>query len=250
DGFSATAFWRKLYFALEGVGIITNQETHRELSFGTCHYRGDAVLPGPGIQVTPVEVLATDFGIQFTIDPRAHFDLSRPGRYTVAASIPVLTFSASSVITDCNIEFSGKSLVNIGAGAGTGRQSLEIVSNSLEFFIQTTDAAPPTTTLEGSPTPNAAGWNNQDVTLRFTAGDNPGGSGAKNIVVTLFGAQAGTQVLPGATGTVAVTAEGTTAVFFNAEDNAGNREAITSQTIRLDKTRPVVTPPAAISVPA
>src|SRR2546425_6922311 len=35
----------------------------------------------------------------------------------------------------------------------------------------------PYTTLFRS---NAAGWNNQDVTLTFTAADNPGGSGVKD----------------------------------------------------------------------
>jgi hypothetical protein len=250
DGFSATEFWRKLYFSLEGVGTFSIGELHQELKFGTCHYRGDAVLPGPGLQVVAVEVLPTGFAVQYTIDARTYFDLSRPGRYTVTARIPVLTFTASGIITDCNIEFSGRSLVNIGAGAGTGRQNFDLVSNSLEFVVQAGDTVPPTTTVTMSPAPNASGWNDRDVTLGVTAVDDPGGAGVRQITVTLFGAQAGTQVLPLAGGSVLVTSEGTTTAFFNAEDAAGNVEATRSQVIRIDKTPPAVTPPASITVAA
>ncbi len=72
----------------------------------------------------------------------------------------------------------------------------------------------------------------------------------KNITVTLVGAQAGTQTITGSSGSVGITVEGSTTVSFNAEDNASNKEAVKSLTVRLDKTSPVVTPPAAISVAA
>src|SRR5262245_63074771 len=44
-----------------------------------------------------------------------------------------------------------------------------------------TDTIPPTTTATVSPLPNAAGWNNSNVTVTLTAVDNPGGSGVKSI---------------------------------------------------------------------
>jgi len=253
DGFSATDFWRLIYFVLDGVGIITNPAaatSHHDAVYGTCHYRNSVLVPA--IQVVPVEVLAADFGLLFTFDDaRAHFDLTRAGRYTVTAKISFYAYAAGAIISDCNIEFSGKSLLSISSDAGTaGRQQFDIVSNSLEFFVQPSDTTPPTTTAAPSPAANASGWNNQDVTLALAATDNPGGSGVKDIVVTLFGAQAGTQTISGAGGSVGITAEGTTTVFFNAEDNAGNKEPIKSQTVRLDKTSPVVTPPASISVAA
>jgi len=252
EGFSASEFWRKVYFALEGVGTFGSGELHQELRYGTCHYRGDAVLPGSGLQVVSVEVMGTDFAVQYTIDPRVHFDLSRPGRYTVTAKIPILTFTADGVITDCNIEFNGASLVNIGAGANTGRQSFDLVSNSVDFVVQPSDTVPPTTVVTATPPPNAAGWNNQNVTLGFTATDNPGGSGVHAITVTPFGAQAGTgtQVFGPGGGALTITTEGVTTAFYSADDIAGNVEASRSQVVRLDRTPPVVTPPAALTVAA
>jgi hypothetical protein len=88
------------------------------------------------------------------------------------------------------------------------------------------------------------------VALAFTAADNAGGTGVKSITATLAGAQAGTQTIAGAGGSVGITVEGTTTVSFNAEDNAGNKEVVKSLVVRLDKTPPVVTPPASINVTA
>ena len=251
DGFSATDFWRRVTFQLEGVGIIGSADAAATIAFtpfGTCHYRNRVVVPA--LQVVPVEVLPADFALQFTFDDaRSHFDLTRPGHYTATAKISFFTYGAGAIITDCDIEFKGASLLSIGDSGTVGRQQFEIVSNGLEFFI-TGDTAPPTTTVLELPVPNGAGWNDQNVTLTFTAADEAGGSGVKNITATFFGAQAGTQTIVGPTGSVGVTAEGTTTVFFNAEDNAGNKETTLSQTVRIDKTPAVVSPPAAISVDA
>jgi hypothetical protein len=251
DGFSTTAFWRGISFQLDGVGIITNPEAaavHSFPPFGTCHYRDHVVVPS--LQVVPVEVLPSNFAREFAFDDaRIHFDLTRPGRYTATAKISLLTYDAGAVITNCDIEFNGKALLSVGDSGAVGRQQFDIVSNSLEFAIAG-DIVAPTTLVQQSPAPNGAGWNSQDVTLTFTAADNPGGSGVKNITVTLAGAQTGTQTLTGSSGSVGITTEGITTVSFNAEDNAGNKEAVKSLTVRLDKTLPVVTPPAAISVTA
>jgi hypothetical protein len=251
DGFSATDFWRKVAFQLEGVGIIASADAaaiHAFTPFGTCHYRNRALVPA--LQVVPVEVLPENFALQFTFDDaRSHFDLTRPGHYTVTARISFFTYGAGAIITDCDVEFKGASLLSIGDSGTVGRQQFDIVSNSLEFFI-TGDTVPPTTSVQQLPAPNGAGWNNQDVTLTFTAADNAGGSGVKNITVTLFGAQAGTQTIVGSTGSASVTAEGTTTVFLSAGDNAGNKETPKSQTVRIDKTPPLVTPPASINVVA
>ncbi len=253
DGFSATDFWRRLFFTLGGVGIITDAaagSVHGFLPFGTCHYRNFVVLPGAGIQVVPVEVLPRDFGVAFAFDDaRAHFDLTRAGHYTVTARISFFVYDTSAIIDDCNVEFNGQSLVSIGETGTVSRQQFEIVSNSLEFFVQPRDSAPPVTTAVPSPAPNAAGWNNLDVAVDLTAADEPGGSGVNNIAVTFFGAQADPpRTISGASASIPITAEGTTTVFYNARDNAGNEEAIKSATVRLDKTPPVVTPPASVKI--
>ncbi len=251
-GFSASDFWRQLIFQLDGVGFITNAATadkHALQSFGTCHYRRGVVVPA--IQVVPVEVLPADFALEFTFDDaRVHFDLTRSGRYLASATIPFLRYAAGAIIDDCDVEFGATSLLSIGADGAVGREQLSIASNALEFFIQPNDPVAPTTTVAVTPAANAAGWLNQDATATFTAVDDPAGSGVKAITVTLFGPQAGTQTLAGATGTAGITAEGLTTVFFGAEDNAGNREATQSQTVRIDKTAPVVSAPAGVTVMA
>src|SRR3989442_13468451 len=137
-----------------------------------------------------------------------------------------------------------------GSGNAEGRQQFAIAQNSLQFVIQPADSTAPTTTVTPSVAPNAAGWNNGDVTLAFSATDNAGGSGVKNIAVNLFGAQPGSQTITGASGSVAITTEGITTAFFNAEDNAGNKEPQQSLTVRIDKTPPVVSPPASVTVAA
>jgi hypothetical protein len=252
EGFSATDFWRPLYFALDDFGIITNAgaaPSHSFVQYGTCHYRNSVIVPS--VQVVPVEVLATDFGLQFTFeDARLHFDLSRAGRYTVTARLSFLAYGSGAVIDDCNIEFGRKSLLSIGDSQTAERQEFQVVSNALEFFIRPSDSVAPTTTANASPLPNAAGWNKDNVTVTLSAVDDAGGSGVKNIGVTLFGAQSGGQTINGASGFVGISAEGTTTVFFHAEDNAGNKEAVKSLAMRLDKTPPVVTAPAPIVVAA
>ena len=252
DGFSATDFWRNLVFQLDGVGFITNftaDTKHSFVPFGTCHYRNSVIVPA--IQVVPVEVLPGDFAVQFSFDNLgAHFDLSRGGLYTVNARISFYAYAPGAVINDCNVEFNGKSLLSIGASNDAGRQQFDIVSNSLQFTVQQPDNVAPTTVVPATPAANAAGWNNQNVTLSFAATDNAGGSGVKNITLNFFGAQPGTQVVPGASATTVISAEGITTAFYNAEDNAGNKEAVKSLTVRVDRTPPVVTAPASITVAA
>lgn len=252
DGFSATDFWRQLVFQLDGVGMITNftaATKHNFVPFGTCHYRNNVIVPA--IQVVPVEVLPGDFAVQFTFDNiGTHFDISRGGRYTVNARLSFYAYASGAVINDCNVEFNGKSLLSIGDSNTVGRQQFDIVSNSVQFTVQAADSVPPSTVVTTTPAANAAGWNTQDMTLAFSAADNAGGSGVKNITVNFFGAQAGNQIVPGASTTMVISTEGVTTVFYNAEDNAGNKEAVRSLTVRLDRTRPVVTAPASISVAA
>lgn len=88
------------------------------------------------------------------------------------------------------------------------------------------DRTPPSVTPIISPSPNAAGWNNTNVTITFTCNDT--GSG-----VALCPAP------------IQVNTEGANQVFsFTATDVAGNT-ATGSVTLSIDKTPPVITPTAA-----
>lgn len=103
------------------------------------------------------------------------------------------------------------------------------------------DTTPPTTTATLSPQPNAAGWNNSNVTVTLTSVDNPGGSGVEQITYSAAGAQTITStVVPGATSSFTIGVEGTTTIAFFGTDNAGNIEAPHTLVLRLDKTPPSI----------
>lgn len=111
------------------------------------------------------------------------------------------------------------------------------------FEVYTADAAadiiPPTTTAAASPVPNAAGWNNSNVTITLSAADNSGGSGVKQIVFSSIGAQViSSTTVSTASASVTISVEGTTTLSFFAVDEAGNIEAPHSLSIKLDKTPP------------
>ncbi len=104
------------------------------------------------------------------------------------------------------------------------------------------DQTPPSTTASLSSTPNGAGWNNSNVTLSLAASDGEGGTGVREITYSASGAQVLPQTTaPGASATLAMTAEGVTTVAFYATDNAGHREESKTFTIKIDKSAPTVT---------
>jgi cell wall-associated NlpC family hydrolase len=105
------------------------------------------------------------------------------------------------------------------------------------------DTIPPITTATLSPQPNAAGWNNVNVTVALNSTDNePGGSGVKQITYSTSGAQAlaNTTVNAGSI-SIIISTEGTTTVSFSAADNAGNIETLKQIVVMLDKSSPTTT---------
>jgi len=103
------------------------------------------------------------------------------------------------------------------------------------------DAVPPTTIATVTQPPNAAGWNNSDVTVTLSSVDNTGGAGVKQITVGATGAQAMVSTtVAGASMSITIAGEGETTVTFFATDAAGNVEMAKSVTVRLDKTPPAI----------
>jgi hypothetical protein len=98
------------------------------------------------------------------------------------------------------------------------------------------DDASPTTTHSVSPQPNAAGFNNENVTVTFDAADNEGGSGVKEITYKIGDGQPVT--VQGNTATVEISTEGATTISYFATDRAGNKETEKTVTVNLDKTDP------------
>ncbi|HEU6443840.1 MAG TPA: M12 family metallo-peptidase [Gaiellaceae bacterium] len=125
----------------------------------------------------------------------------------------------------------------------TARVKIEAVGNvffdvsNQDFTI--TDTVKPTISASQSPAPNAAGWNNSDVTVTLTATDDAAGSGVKSITYSATGGQpiAATTV-NGSSTKVVISGEGVTTLSFFATDNAGNVSDTGTHTVRLDKTAP------------
>jgi len=96
------------------------------------------------------------------------------------------------------------------------------------------DTLPPAVSA-GRTAPNANGWNAGDVVVNLSATDT--GTGVASITYSLDGGAAVTT--PGATASLAITAEGAHSVSYSAADNRGNTSTTLSLTgIKIDKTAP------------
>lgn len=127
-----------------------------------------------------------------------------------------------------------------GGDIGSVRAFSLIVSGSAQCDVAG-DVTAPTTAASRSASPNAAGWNNGDVTVTLRASDNTGGTGVREITYNATGAQTGSATVNGDAASLAISVEGETTVTFSARDNAGNVEATQIVTIKIDKTAPSIT---------
>ena len=98
--------------------------------------------------------------------------------------------------------------------------------NSNDPITVTLDNTASTISGAASPTANGAGWNKTDVTVTFIYGDT-GGSGIANCTLPVTKCEGAGQTVLG-----------------TAVDNVGNANTDTVSNINIDKTNPVVTPPA------
>jgi hypothetical protein len=97
------------------------------------------------------------------------------------------------------------------------------------------DHIAPATLATLSQLPNAAGWNNNDLTVTLNATDNEDGSGVRELFYTVNGTPLHAL---GSAVSIPVTTEGLITITFFARDKAGNSEAPQSLTVKLDKTAP------------
>lgn len=137
-------------------------------------------------------------------------------KYRVGAAGAFLTGST----TDVSLNGSGQATVTYYAidKAGNAEQQNTATINY--------DTIEPTVSHELLPTAaNGFGWNNVNTTVRFSAVDDPGGSGIDTATITpdvLVSTETMGQIVDG-----------------RAEDNAGN-EGTDSVTVKLDKTNPTI----------
>jgi hypothetical protein len=99
------------------------------------------------------------------------------------------------------------------------------------------DSIAPTVGAVLSPAPNAAGWNNTNVGITFSAIDNSGGSGVKSITYSAAGAaNIGSTTVSGSGFNLPFSTQGTTIFTYSATDNANNVSAPKTLTVKLDAT--------------
>jgi hypothetical protein len=135
---------------------------------------------------------------------------------------------------------------------GGSNGAKDLAGNALEqnyswSFTTVSDKADPSTTHTLSAEPNAAGWNNSDVTVTLSATDT-GGSGVKEIRYSTSGAQSIPETVYDPQNPPVINTEGTTTISYFATDNAGNKESPTKTfTVKIDKSAPpapLITGPA------
>jgi probable HAF family extracellular repeat protein len=108
------------------------------------------------------------------------------------------------------------------------------------FLLTPNDSTAPNTTATILPEPNAAGWNNKDVTVTLDATDE-GGSNVEGITYSVSGAQPmDDRTVHGSSTHLSVTAEGETTITYAARDHAGNTEEPKTLSVRIDKSGPEV----------
>jgi probable HAF family extracellular repeat protein len=108
------------------------------------------------------------------------------------------------------------------------------------FLLTPNDSIAPNTTASISSEPNAAGWNNEDVTVTLDATDE-GGSNVEGITYSASGAHPiADRTVHGSSTRLSVAAEGETTITYSARDHVGNTEEPKTITVRIDKTGPEV----------
>jgi hypothetical protein len=206
--YSNSNSWYELINARTSIGLGCDNKT-------LVLFTVDATNGSSGMRVSEVaDLLIRDYGVCNALN------MDGGGSTSLAIADPVTGIG---------------SFVNSSSDNPNGRAN---ASGLAVFAVR--DITAPHTTAQVTPPPNVQGWNNSDVKVTLSARDNPGGI-VKQIEYSLNGAQAAaSQVVSGDTASISVVNEGVTTVTFFATDVAGNIEPPQSLTVRIDRTRPVI----------
>jgi hypothetical protein len=141
----------------------------------------------------------------------------------------LVTPDVRSLIT---ADFNGDQKADI-ATANHSSSSVSVLQNAT--LPQPLDTTPPSTTRTLSPQPNAAGWNNSNVTVTLNATDT-GGSGVKEMAYSINGG-APTTVRQSSV-QIPVANKGTTTISYHSTDNANNVEPQHTFSVKIDNSAP------------
>lgn len=221
-------------------GPVTVSTPEASLTFASVSSPGTTTIQQIDASAQPLEVPG-----QFSLSGALAYEIST----TASITPPIqLCFNVSSI--DDRNTFEHLSVLHGEDGTWVDRtasrefetRTICASVNSLSPFAiagpTTTDPIAPISTSVISP--NGA-WTSENVSVSFNATDNSGGSGVTTITYSFSGAQTGSGLFPGASGSISVTAEGETNVAYFATDAAGNVEPAQSIAVRIDRTPPTVT---------
>ncbi|NPV67598.1 MAG: hypothetical protein HPY64_10675 [Anaerolineae bacterium] len=211
--FTSCGNWQSVVFTASAVGDYSITVSVSDSGPGTYNTNPATftlhVLPPP--DTTPPVITPSVSG---TSGNNGWYKSDVTVSWTVSDSESAISSSSGCGTTTINYDTSGVTLTCTATSAGgTSSQSVTIKR----------DATPPTISGAAAPAP-VGGWNNTDVTVSFTCGDEMSGVASCGPNVTLSAEGAGQSV----TGT--------------AVDNAGNSASATVSGINIDKTAPVITP--------
>jgi hypothetical protein len=102
---------------------------------------------------------------------------------------------------------------------------------------ETKDIIPPVTAASFFGTQGTNTWYTSDVTVTLSATDNEGGSGVDKIEYSLDNGTAWNAYAD----SFMISTEGTTILQYRSIDKAGNQEEAKATTVKIDKTKPVIT---------
>jgi RHS repeat-associated protein len=168
--------------------------------------------------VLTIEIIGVDNDpptIQATVSPTPN----AAGWNNTNVTVTFVCGDATSPVTSCP---SPQTITTEGANQVVSGTATDAAGNTATTSVTLKiDKTPPVITAASSPAPNAAGWNNSDVTVSFTCSDSISGVASCPSPVVMTAETAGLSVSGTAT------------------DIAGNT-ASTSITVKLDKTPPTI----------
>jgi YVTN family beta-propeller protein len=181
-------------------------------------------------------------GFQFGNQPIC-YDINTTAAFPMGSTIQVCITDPGVTANSTLQHFQGGMWTNVTTSVDATNH---IICGSVQTFSPLaifqsqgpTDTTPPHTMAAASPPPNAAGWNNSNVSVSLNAMDNAGGSGVARISYAINGTAP--IILNSASASFVISSEGINTITYFATDNAGNVEAAHQLVIKLDKTAPIV----------
>jgi YVTN family beta-propeller protein len=176
-------------------------------------------------------------------NPSVYYDIFTTAVYPAGSSIQVCIIAQGVTPNSKLMHFVGGSWVDVTTSVTPPTICGTDTSLSPFAVVQPAnlDTIPPATTASVNPPPNAAGWNNTDVTVWLNSTDPDG------TVLQITYSESGAQTIPQTTvagGSIKfpITTEGATTVSFFATDAARNPEVPPNAlVVQIDKTPPSVT---------